>query len=169
MLQKILIKTFWTMLFSIKNHSFNAWFSSFNAWFSCSHFVHFPPAGFAPIRQNFIFCRLIFAKLCASSKNDLSESWKAVSFCQHGIRIIVPCKVGKNWLQSIFGGDILYFLFIECPGAFTFLNEYRTKPRLHSFLAQFDIPYLILFVQVTLSHFSKFKIIVGMSLPCFCW
>ena len=30
------------------------------------------------------------------------------------------------------------------------------------FSAQFDIPYSILFVQVTLSHFSKFKIIVGM-------
>ena len=35
------------------------------------------------------------------------------------------------------------------------------------FSAQFDIPYSILFVQVTLSHFSKFKIIVGMSLACF--
>ena len=35
------------------------------------------------------------------------------------------------------------------------------------FSAQFDIPYLILFVQVTLSHFSKFKIIVGMALACF--
>ena len=34
--------------------------------------------------------------------------------------------------------------------------------------AQFDIPYSIFFVQVTLFHFSKFKIIVGMSLPCFC-
>ena len=34
--------------------------------------------------------------------------------------------------------------------------------------AQFDIPYPILFVQVTLSYFSKFKVIVGMSLPCFC-
>ena len=32
------------------------------------------------------------------------------------------------------------------------------------FSAQFDIPYLLLFVQVTLSHFSKFKIIVGMLL-----
>ena len=32
------------------------------------------------------------------------------------------------------------------------------------FSAQFDIAYSILFVQVTLSHFSKFKIIVGMSL-----
>ena len=30
------------------------------------------------------------------------------------------------------------------------------------FSAQFDIPYSILFVQVTLSHSSKFKIIVGM-------
>ena len=30
------------------------------------------------------------------------------------------------------------------------------------FLAQFDI------VHVTLSHFSKFKIIVGMSFSCFC-
>ena len=29
------------------------------------------------------------------------------------------------------------------------------------FLAQFDIPYLILFVQVTLSHLSKFEIIVS--------
>ena len=36
------------------------------------------------------------------------------------------------------------------------------------FSTQFDIPYSFLFVQVTLSHFSKFKIIVGMSLPCFC-
>ena len=33
------------------------------------------------------------------------------------------------------------------------------------FSAQFDIPGSILFVQVTSSHFSKFKIIVGMSLP----
>ena len=40
-------------------------------------------------------------------------------------------------------------------------------PCLYFFLAQFDIPYSILFVQVTSSHFSKFKIIVGMSLPCF--
>ena len=30
------------------------------------------------------------------------------------------------------------------------------------FLAQFDIPYSILIVQVTLSYFGKFKIIVGM-------
>ena len=38
------------------------------------------------------------------------------------------------------------------------------------FSAQFDIPYSILFVQVTgtLSHFSKFKIVVGMGFPCFC-
>ena len=36
------------------------------------------------------------------------------------------------------------------------------------FSAQFDIPYSILFVQVTLSHFSKFKIIVVMSFTCFC-
>ena len=36
------------------------------------------------------------------------------------------------------------------------------------FSAQFDIPYSILFVQVTLSHFSELKIIVGMSLSCFC-
>ena len=35
------------------------------------------------------------------------------------------------------------------------------------FLTQFNIPYSILFVQVTFSHFSIFKIIVGMSLPCF--
>ena len=35
------------------------------------------------------------------------------------------------------------------------------------FSARFDIPYSILFVQITLSHFSKFKIIVGMSLPVF--
>ena len=34
-------------------------------------------------------------------------------------------KVGKNRLWSIFDCDILYFLFIECTGAFTFLNEYR--------------------------------------------
>ena len=34
------------------------------------------------------------------------------------------------------------------------------------FSAQFDIPYSILF-QVTLSHFSKVKIIVGMPLPSF--
>ena len=31
------------------------------------------------------------------------------------------------------------------------------------FSAQFDIPRSIVFVQVTLSHFNKFKIIVGMS------
>ena len=31
------------------------------------------------------------------------------------------------------------------------------------FSAQFDIPYSILFVQVTSSPFSEFKIIVGMS------
>ena len=36
------------------------------------------------------------------------------------------------------------------------------------FSTQFDIPYLILFVQVALFHFSKFNIIGGMSLPCFC-
>ena len=37
------------------------------------------------------------------------------------------------------------------------------------FSTHFDIPYSIIFVQVTLSHISKFRIIVGMSLPCFCW
>ena len=63
---------------------------------------------------------------------------------------------------------VLYFLFIECTGVFTFLNEYRIWPCLYFFLVQFDIPYSNLFVQVTLSHFSKFKIIVGMSLPCLC-
>ena len=38
------------------------------------------------------------------------------------------------------------------------------------FLAYFDtgILYSILFVQVTLSHFSQFKIIVGISLYYFC-
>ena len=40
-------------------------------------------------------------------------------------------------------------------------------PCLTFFLAQFDIPCSILFVHVTLSHFSKFKIPVGMSLPFF--
>ena len=35
------------------------------------------------------------------------------------------------------------------------------------FSAQFGNPYSIIFVQVTLSRFSKFKMIVGMSLPCF--
>ena len=50
-----------------------------------------------------------------------------------------------------------------------FLNEYRKWPCLFFFFsAQFDIPYSILFVRVTLSHYSKFKIIVGMSFPCFC-
>ena len=66
-----------------------------------------------------------------------------------------------------FDCDILYFLFIECTGAFTFLNEYRICLvfiyLFFFFSAQFNIPYSILFVQVTLSLFSKFKIIVG---PC---
>ena len=67
--------------------------------------------------------------------------------------------------------DILYFLFVECTGAFSFLNEYRIRPCLYLFFffsAQIDIPYSILFVQVTLSHFSQFKITVGISLPWFC-
>ena len=42
-------------------------------------------------------------------------------------------RIGKNRLQSIFDCDILYFLFIECTGAFTFLNEYRIWPRLYFF------------------------------------
>ena len=36
------------------------------------------------------------------------------------------------------------------------------------FLAQFDFAFSIVFVQVTLFHFSKSKIIVGMTLSCFC-
>ena len=36
------------------------------------------------------------------------------------------------------------------------------------FSAKFDIPYSILFVQATLSHFIKFKIIGGTPFPCFC-
>ena len=75
---------------------------------------------------------------------------------------------GQGWEKSIFDCDILYFLFIECTGAFTFLNEYRIWPCLYFFPEQFDFPYSILFVQVTLSHFSKFIIIVGISLSCFC-
>ena len=35
------------------------------------------------------------------------------------------------------------------------------------FSAQFDIPYSILFVQITLSSFSKFKITVDMSITLF--
>ena len=30
----------------------------------------------------------------------------------------------QGWEKSIFDCDILYFLFIECTGALTFLNEY---------------------------------------------
>ena len=44
-----------------------------------------------------------------------------------------PTRVGKNRLQSIFDINILYFLFIECIGAFTFLNEYRIWPCLYFF------------------------------------
>ena len=58
--------------------------------------------------------------------------------------------------KSVFDCDIPYFLFIKCTGAFTFLNQYRICLVLTFFSAQFDIPYSILFVQVTLSHFSKF-------------
>ena len=46
---------------------------------------------------------------------------------------------------AIFDCDILYFLFIECNGAFAFLNEYRIMPCLYFSSAQFDIPYSILF------------------------
>ena len=74
----------------------------------------------------------------------------------------------QGWEKSIFDCDILYFLFIACIEAFTFLNGYRIWPCLYLFSAQFHIPYSVLFVQITLSHFSKFKIIVGMPLPCFC-
>ena len=50
---------------------------------------------------------------------------------------------------------LLFCMSIEYSLVFTF------------FSAQFDIPYSILF-QIILYHFGKFKIIVGMSLPCFC-
>ena len=39
----------------------------------------------------------------------------------------------QGWEKSIFDIDILYFLFIECIGAFTFLNEYRIWPCLYFF------------------------------------
>ena len=43
-------------------------------------------------------------------------------------------------------------------------------PCLYFFSVQFDISYSILYVQARpiLSHFGKFKIIVSVSLPCFC-
>ena len=72
----------------------------------------------------------------------------------------------QGWEKSIFDCDILYFLFIECTKAFTFFNECRIWPCLYFFFGA--IRYSILFIQVTSSHFSKIKIIVGMSLPCFC-
>ena len=70
-------------------------------------------------------------------------------------------RVGKNQLSSIFDIDILCFLFIECIGAFTFLNEYRIWPCLYFFFGLNR--YSILFVQIILSYFSKFKVLVGMS------
>ena len=43
---------------------------------------------------------------------------------------------GQGWEKSIvIDIDILYFLFIECIGAFTFLNEYQIWPCLYFFLA----------------------------------
>ena len=41
--------------------------------------------------------------------------------------------------KSIFDIDILYFLFIECIGAFTFLNEYRIWSCLYFFSAEINI------------------------------
>ena len=37
-------------------------------------------------------------------------------------------RVGKNRLYLTINCNILYFLFIECTGAFTFLNKYRIWP-----------------------------------------
>ena len=63
-------------------------------------------------------------------------------------------------LQPIFDCDILYFLSIECTGAFTFLNEYRIWPCLHFFFlsAQFYIRFflsrLLYFTLVNLKYSS---------------
>ena len=68
----------------------------------------------------------------------------------------------NRYLMAIFftfcSSNALEPLSIEYGLVFTF------------FSAQFDIPYSILFVQVALSQFSKFKIIIGrpMLLFCFC-
>ena len=65
----------------------------------------------------------------------------------------IPCTQGwkKLIVIIVIDCDILYFLFIECTGAFTLSNEYGTDHGLvfTFFSAHFDIPYLILFVQVT--------------------
>ena len=45
----------------------------------------------------------------------------------------------QGWEKSIFDCDILYFLFIECTGAFTFLNEYRIWTCLYFFFQRESI------------------------------
>ena len=52
------------------------------------------------------------------------------------LRILYFCIASprQGWEKSI-EIDILYFLFIECIGAFIFLNEYRIQPCLYFFSA----------------------------------
>ena len=67
----------------------------------------------------------------------------------------------KNYTQSGLGKliviDILYFLLIECTGAFTFLNEFRIWPCLDFFFGAIRYSIFDSFGPVTSSHFSKFK------------
>ena len=127
------------------------------------------------MRMTFDYPQQIFTEMCTLFKSIDEEQKKVFTssdalYSSENIGEEQKEKVltSSDALYSGLGNsDILYFLFIECIGAFTFLNEYRIWPCLYYFSALFDIPYSILFVQVTSSHFSKFKIIVGMSLPCF--
>ena len=47
----------------------------------------------------------------------------------------------QGWEKSIFDSAILYFLFIECIGAFNFMDKYRVWPCLYFFFGA--IPYSI--------------------------
>ena len=91
--------------------------------------------------------RPVIEILC-SATNDLYSGLGKIDCSRYSIAILFTfCS--SNALERL-----LFWMSIEYGLFFTYFFG--------------AIRYLILFVQVTLSHFTKFKIIVGMSLPRLC-
>ena len=84
------------------------------------------------VPQLFMACFTTFWGVCHNFSGHVPQIFKTYA---------------KGWEKLIVINirlHILYFMFIECTGAFTLLNDYRIWLSLYFFFsAQFDIPYSI--------------------------
>ena len=111
--------------------------------------AHFPKCPLAPklIGPKVSICPQmpisLNAHLSQSSHAHLSQtsicpkcSLAPIVQCPFALVLIFPGGHFQGWEKSIvIDIDMFYFFFIECIGAFTFLNEYRIWPCLYLFSA----------------------------------